>query len=73
MVKTAKKIINWAFENNAGFFMSEYPFSFDEDKVTGYFIFKRYRAFGIPFKEQVTIFLEKEKAQEYLNSIVNKN
>ena len=46
MVKTAKKIINWAFEDNAGFFISEYPFSFDEDEVTGYFIFKKYRAWN---------------------------
>jgi hypothetical protein len=73
MVKTAKKIINWAFEDNAGFFISEYPFSFDENKVTGYFIFKKYRAFGIPFREEIKLFLEKEKAQEYLDSIVNKN
>lgn len=73
MVKTAKKIINWAFEDNAGFFISEHPFSFDEVKVTGYFVFKKYRAFGIPFKEEVNLFLEREKAQEYLDSIVNKN
>jgi hypothetical protein len=73
MVKSAKKIINWAFDTNAGFFISEYPFSFDENKVTGYFIFKKYRAFGIPFREEIKLFLEKEKAQEYLDSIVNKN
>lgn len=73
MVKSAKKIINWAFEDNAGFFISEYPCSFEDRKITAYFVFKRYRSFGIPLKQEMKFFLEKEKAQEYLNSIVNKN
>ena len=73
MVKSAKKIINWAFKDNAGFSILEHPFSFNDVKVTGYFVIKKYRSFGIPFKEDVKLFLEKEKAQEYLNSIINKN
>jgi hypothetical protein len=73
MVKGAKKIINWAFEDNAGFFISEYPYSFEDIEVTGYFVFRKYRSFGIPLKQEIKLFLEKEKAQEFLNSIVNKN
>lgn len=73
MVKGAKKIIDWAFDGNAGFFISEYPFSFEDQKIIAYFIFKRYRTFGIPLKSQIKIFLEKEKAQEYLDSMANKN
>ena len=73
MVRSARKIIRWAFEDNAGFFISEYSFSENEKKTTAYFVFKRYRTFGIPLKEQIKIFLEREKAQEYLDSIVNIN
>jgi hypothetical protein len=73
MVKNAKKIINWAFESNAGFFISEYLFSFEDRKIPAYFIFKKYRSFGIPLKQEIKFFLEKEKAQDYLNSIINKN
>jgi hypothetical protein len=73
MVKGAKKIINWAFEGNAGFFISEYPYSFEDRKITAYFVFKKYRSFGISLKQEMKFFLEKEKALEYLNSIVNKN
>ena len=42
MVKGAKKIINWAFEDNAGFFISEYPCSFEDRKITAYFVFRKY-------------------------------
>lgn len=73
MVRSARKIIRWAFEDNAGFFISEYSFSENEKKTTAYFVFKRYRTFGIPLKEQIKIFLEREKAQEYLNLIENRN
>jgi hypothetical protein len=73
MVRSAKKIINWAFEDNVKFYISEKPFDIENKKVVGYFVFKKYRNFGIPFNSQINLFLEKEKAQEYLNSIENKN
>jgi len=51
MVKSARKIIKWAFDDNAGFFISEFSFSEKEKKTTAYFVFKRYRTFGIPLKD----------------------
>lgn len=68
-MKTLKKILNFFFNPNTGYYLNPVPYEYKGESCMGYVLCKGYVILGIPGYERIDIFPDREEAEEALAKI----